>query len=411
MLEIYRERLAGGAVLLASKRPTGGVYALGSFPLGAYVEPEDREGLLALLADMLLKGTKEKSEEEIMAEIEGLGSTACFSAGYDCFMFTIRTTRDAFSEVVRKVFDYALNAAFEEDEVRRAKEKALTDLKELEQDPSFVAMREFRRTLFPREHHYSKVLAGTEKGIASITRDDLLSVFERLSTRGAIVAVVGEVEPEEAAATFEEALEGLSRSEPPRPSPPELTRPSENITREIRLPGKTQAVVLLGSLAMPRRHPDYHKLLLANDVLGVFGLMGRLGRRIRAKAGLAYFVYSAIKAELYGGYWVVHGGFNPARVDEAVSMVIEELERISKEGVMEEELRNSKGHLLGSFDVMLESPAYLASLLHFIEFYSLGLDYPERFKSEIAEMTVDDVKEVAEKYLRPEGYVKVVVRP
>ncbi|RLF15454.1 MAG: insulinase family protein, partial [Thermoprotei archaeon] len=153
------------------------------------------------------------------------------------------------------------------------------------------------------------------------------------------------------------------------------------------------------------------KLLVVNDILGVFGLMGRLGRRVRAEAGLAYYVNSRVRAMRLAGFWRILGGFNPARVEEAVSMMVEELDRITGEGVSERELEDSKKHLIGSMDVMMESLVNVAQLLHIMEFHKLGLDYLDKFKKEVEGVELDDIREVAEKYLKPEGYVEVVARP
>ena len=410
-LEIAREELAGGAVLLAVKRPLRSVYVLGSLPLGSHIEPGEKEGLLNMFAQMLLRGTREESEIEIIDEIEGMGSSASFSASYDYLAFSIKSTTSRFKETVIKVFSYALGASFPEDELERLRGRVLTNLRELEQNPGFVAGREFRKLLFPEEHPYSKVVIGSREGVSRVAREDLLELKEMMTRRGAIAAVVGGVEPEDAAEAFEKALEGFGTGNPPQPRAPRVSRPEGRVYKEVHVPGRVQAVVALGSLAVPRVHPDYHKLLVVNDILGVFGLMGRLGRRVRAEAGLAYYVYSRVKAMRLAGFWRILGGFNPARVEEAVSMMVEELDRITGEGVSERELEDSKKHLIGSIDVMMESLVNVAQLLHTMEFHKLGLDYLDKFKKEVEGVELDDIREVAEKYLKPEGYVEVVARP
>ncbi|MCD6357617.1 MAG: insulinase family protein, partial [Thermoproteales archaeon] len=110
-------------------------------------------------------------------------------------------------------------------------------------------------------------------------------------------------------------------------------------------------------------------------------------------------------------FWRVMGGFNPAKVEEAVSMILEELAGIAERGVSERELEDSKRHLVGSMEVMMESPAGAAQLLLEVELYGLGLDYLERFRDEVEGVGLEDIREVAERYLRPDGYVEVVARP
>jgi zinc protease len=85
------------------------------------------------------------------------------------------------------------------------------------------------------------------------------------------------------------------------------------------------------------------------------------------------------------------------------------MERIQKELVSEKELEAAKKYLIGSFPMRLDTQGKLANFLLQVEYYGLGLDYPEKYPSLIRSITREDILRVARKYLHPEKYILVIV--
>jgi zinc protease len=92
-----------------------------------------------------------------------------------------------------------------------------------------------------------------------------------------------------------------------------------------------------------------------------------------------------------------------------VQEVVRELRRIREQGVTDQELADAKAHLTGSFPLRLDTNAKLAGLISIVEYYTLGLDYADRYRSLIEAVSKEDILRVARTYLKPEGYVLVVV--
>ena len=93
------------------------------------------------------------------------------------------------------------------------------------------------------------------------------------------------------------------------PPPPADTIPpvagANGIQRKsFDMPGKVQSDVVIGCLAIARTHPDYYAVQVANNILGQFGMMGRLGETVRERQGLAYYSFSALDADIGIGPWV-----------------------------------------------------------------------------------------------------------
>ncbi len=175
--------------------------------------------------------------------------------------------------------------------------------------------------------------------------------------------------------------------------------------------GKTQSDVVLGWLGMTRTDPDYMKAGLANNILGVFGMMGRLGDNLRDRQGLAYYVYSRLEAGLGAGPWAAVAGVNPANVQRTVDGIRGEVRRLRQEPVSADDLANSQLSLTGSLPLRLETNEGVAGALLDMERYGLGLDYLQRYAGLVNAVTVQDVQEMAQKYLDPDVYVLAVAGP
>jgi zinc protease len=195
------------------------------------------------------------------------------------------------------------------------------------------------------------------------------------------------------------------QSVPPAPPLHEVRRVS------VPLPDKIQTDLMLGGPAVPRRHPDFYAVRVANTVLGRFGMMGRLGERVREEEGLAYYVYSTQDAGEAAGAWLAAAGVNPAHVDQAIASILDEFARLREEPVPDAELADSQAYMTGVLPLTLETNEGVAATLLNMEYYKLGLDYLERYDSLINSVTAADVQRVARAYLRPEAYVLALAGP
>jgi len=139
--------------------------------------------------------------------------------------------------------------------------------------------------------------------------------------------------------------------------------------------------------------------MLGNNILGQFGMMGRIGDVVREKSGLAYYAYSSLSAGLGPGSWEVSAGVNPQNVRKARELIETELKRFIQEGVTEEELADTKANFIGRLPLSLESNGGVANALLNIERHNLGLDYYRRYPDLVKEVTREDVMNTAGKFI------------
>jgi zinc protease len=167
--------------------------------------------------------------------------------------------------------------------------------------------------------------------------------------------------------------------------------------------------MILGHAGISRENPDFYTLTVMNYILGGGGFASRLVEEIRNKRGLAYSVDSYFDAGKYPGSFQIVLQTKNSSARESISLALQQMERIRNESVSEKELEGAKKYLIGSFPMRLDTQSKMANFLTQVEYYGLGLDYPEKYPFLIQSVTKEEVLKVAQKYLHPENYILVVV--
>lgn len=258
----------------------------------------------------------------------------------------------------------------------------------------------FDEILF-KGHPYSRPEDGYPETVQKIKRDDLVK-FHRdyYGPRGMVVAIVGAVTAEEAIRQVKRALGRWQVKGQKETMPlPELKLLKKTISRHHRIPGKSQSDMVIGTNGPRRRDPEYMSASLGNNILGQFGMMGRIGDVVREKSGLAYYAYSSISAGTGPGSWEVSAGVNPQNVKRALGLIQDELQRFVQEGVTEDELADSKANFVGRLPLSLESNGGVANAMINIERHQLGLDYYRNYAALVNNVSREDVLNTARKFI------------
>lgn len=402
--DIARRELPNGAVLLARENPHApSVVVAGSLHAGSLYEAPDRAGLAAFVAAALLRGTTTRDFAAIHDLLESNGASLGIGGGMHTAGFSGRSLAGDLPLLLDLLSDSLRHPSFEAAQIERLRGEMITAQKIREQNTRFVAGRAFRALAYPADHPYSRSPAGTAETLAAVIPDDLWAFHRQHYTpRGMILVMVGAVEPTAALDAAERALGdwpgGAASSVRSVPAAP----PLENATSEsVFLPGKSQTDLVLGAPGPPRLAGEWHAASLANSILGVFGMYGRIGAAVREKRGLAYYCYSRLDGGPGPGPWRVIAGVNPADVEPAVEAIRAELRRLLADGVTDKELADSRANFIGRLPLQLEHNEGVAGSILSMEQYRLGLDYLQRYAALIASVSADEVNAAARHYLDP----------
>jgi zinc protease len=410
--DILRRTLPNGITVLARENWSAPSIVLeGYLHAGNVDEPEHLTGLTSYTSSMLSRGTRRRSFAEISETIESVGASIGFGADRHTTSFSTKSLAEDVDLVLDVLADELRAPAFPADHVEKVRGLRMTALAERENDTRQMAGLAFRELMFGA-HPLGRNMLGTRQTNAAIQRDALVEFYETFyRPQGMVIAVVGAIPAEQAVAKVAATFGDWIGDRPARAALPPIP-PLESVReRRVAMPDKSQSDIILGWPAMPRLHPDFDKARLANTVLGVFGMMGRLGINVRERQGMAYYAYSQIATNKQIGTWLAVAGVNPANVDRAIASMLQEVQRLADERVPDDELADCKRYLTGSLPLQMETNDGVASIMVDIEWHDLGLDYVERYVDIINSLTADDVQAAAQKYLATGKYVLAVAGP
>ena len=410
--DVTRVVFSNGLTVLVRENHAAPVAVLqGSLAVGSIYDTPEQAGLASFVASLLSRGSQHYDFAAYNEAIESVGGNLSFSVDSHSTDFGVTCLREDFTTLVDVLADALRRPTFPETHVELVRQQRLVDLQEREEDTGSVSNLRFYETLYGRGHAYGRATSGYIETVTALKRSDLVNFYQSQFTPDqGVIVVTGDLDTQEVLDLLGSKFGDWHGPQGRRTAePPAAKQLPQRIA--VAMNDKVQSDVVIGVPAIQRSHPDFYAVRLANCILGQFGMMGRLGTRVREEQGLAYYAYSSLMTELLGGVWVAGAGVNPANVDAAITSIEEEFARIGEEGVEAEELADSQAYLTGVLPLTLETNEGVAGTLLSMEWFGLGLDYLLRYKDLIYGVTAEDVRRVCAEYLRPERCVTVVAGP
>jgi zinc protease len=412
-LSPLRQVLSNGVTVLAertSTHPAVTIYI--TLHAGSGYDPAGAVGLAHFVSRVVDRGTDGRSADDIAEALDNRG--VALSIGVLRHSLTIGCTclAEDLDPMLELLADIVRRPVFPAAEVATRRAEIVTAIRQDADNPAVLASEALFSRLYPDGHPYGRPTKGTIATIEAISREDLVGFHEaRFRPHGMIVVLVGDVERERAAAAAVSAFGDWSRQPVPVLVPAPVSRARVRTHAFIPVPGKVQSDIAYGFTAVRRIDPAYYPLVLMNNILGQYGLGGRLGDSIRERQGMAYYAYSSFDGNVAEGPLVVRAGVAPGNVDRAIASIDEEIGRMGREGVTPAELSDAKHYLIGSLPRQLETNGGIASFLQSAEFFGLGLDLDRRLPALLDAVTLDEVGAASSAVLDPKGATIVVAGP
>ena len=410
--DVLRRTLPNGITVLARENWSApSIVAEGYLQVGNLDEPAGLTGLASFTSSMLSRGTRRRSFAEINETVEAVGAAVGFSADRYTTGFSAKSLAEDLDLVLGVLAEEMRLPAFPAEHVEKLRGMRMTAIAERENDTRQMAGMALRDIMYGA-HPLGRNMLGSRETNGAIQRDAIVEFYERyFSPEGLVIAIVGALPVEEAVARVVAVFGDWTGARPPRANLDGVPAPPERVERRVAMPDKSQSDMLMGWPAMRRLDSDYEPARLANTVLGVFGMMGRLGKNVRERQGMAYYAYSRLSADKHPGLWTAAAGVNPANVERALAAIELEVRQLCDTKVPEDELENSKRYLTGSVPLQLETNDGVASLLVDLEWNELGLDYVQRFAGIVNAVTAGDVQRAAQRYLSAPACALAIAGP
>ena len=403
-----RSVLGNGMILLTSEQralPMVSIELL--IDAGSRHDMPKQEGLANLTARLLTYGTQRRTALQISETLDFIGAGLSAGCGEDLATVSMTVLKKDLATGLELLADVLTLSTFPQEEIDRQKQSIIASIKAREENPGDIAQRRFAGALYPQSP-YGRPVEGSEASVKGLEQQSLRAFYERYyRPNRTILSVVGDISHQEIARALNEAFRSWPKGEPATaPVAPSKVGTGETLRVNKEL---TQANIILGHEGVGRENPDYYAIQVMNYILGGGGFSSRTLDSIRNERGLAYSVYSYFSAEKgHGTFELVMQTKNETAL-EAIRIAKAEIRRMREELVTEQELSDAKDYLIGSFPLRFDTNRKVANFLAQVEYFQLGLDYPERYADFIKKVTREDVQHVAQKYLKPDTLITVIV--
>lgn len=329
----------------------------------------------------------------------------------DATFVSAQCLTDKLPALLELLADVVKNPAFDAKELERERKKRLTSLAQEADSPARVLGRRVAAALYPAGHPYASPLIGDEAAVKTLSRAELVAFHrEHFAPDAMTLVFAGDITKERAVAEVTRVFGGMSGKAKARKVPAPPPAPAAAAPRVVLVdrPGAPQSTVAVALPGLPRNDPDYDAMRVLNTLLGG-QFSSRLNLTLREKHAYTYGARSSFDTRRGVGPFTAGGAIVTDATEPAVKLLLEELARIAREPVSEEELADAKTNLIDQLPGRFESASATAATVAELAVYGLPSDDLTTRPARIAAVTAADVLRVAQRTLVAERARVVVV--
>jgi len=350
-------------------------------------------GVSQLLSSLLGSGTTTMSMDDFNEKVDFLGA----SVSYGSKSARMSSLSKFFPEVFTLMADGALNPEFSQEEFEKEVAKAIDGIKSSEKSVDAIASRVENAVGYGSNHPYGEFTT-----IESLRDLDLYYVKDLYNRyykpNNAYLVVVGDVKFEEVKNLVQKNFSSWEEAELRPVTYPDVKNVAETEINFIDMPEASQSQVnVLSTTHLKMGDPDYHAVLVANQIFGG-DFNSHLNMNLREAHGYTYGARSSLRPNKYVSMFKAGAKVRNQVADSTVMEIMKELKRIRTEKVSDRELQTVKASYAGKFVMAVEKPETVARYALNIEKNDLPSDFYETYLEKINAVTADDVQRVAKKY-------------
>ena len=376
------------------------------FKGGASVDREGKRGAINLMTGTIEEGAADLDATQFAAAREALAASYGFDVHDDALTISSRFLTENRAEALALLRKALIEPRFDQPAIDRVRAQVLSGIRSNEQDPANIAQETFMTKAFGA-HPYGSAVEGTIESVEALTRDDILAAYKDVMARDRVyVGAVGDITADELGAIIDDLLGALPETGAPLPQDVDVGLPGGKTVVPFNTP---QSVAVFGHEGIERDDPDFFAAFVMNQVLGAGGFGSRLMEEVREKRGLTYGVNSYLAPKDHAELMLGQVASSNDRIAEAIEVIRDEWAKLAAEGVTEQELEDAKKYLTGAYPLRFDGNSTIANILAGMQMDDLPIDYADTRNDKVNAVTLDDIKRVAARLMRPEALHFVVV--
>jgi zinc protease len=397
-----------------------GVYGIENFELplvqlrleidgGLMMEATDNTGVSNLLAELMMKGTANKTPEQLEEAIDMLGASISISAGRESMDISANALAKNYQATLDLVEEMLLEPRWDETEFELAKQRVLSALAQQSANPNSIAANQFNKLLYGSDHILSFNALGTSESVAAITLDDLKAYYQAYVRPDlADFHLVGAISEGEVIASLDD-LENKWKAN--NVELPVFSRPASLDVSKVYfydVPDAKQSVIQFGYLALAETDEDFYRAEVMNYILGGGGFASRLTQELREGKGYTYGIRSGFSGSKIAGPFVIRSSVRTNVTYESTALVKEILESYPTT-FNGQDLETTKSFLLKSNARRFETLGAKLRMLKDISDYGWSADYIAQREAVVREMSIEEISALAKEYADPNKMIYLVV--
>jgi len=371
-----------------------------------YYDPDNKQGLYNFVSKMLLEGTENYTAQQLADIIESRGiSLSSYPGGIamsmlvDDLMFGLQILE----EILNK-------PTFKKQEIEKVRAQILADIKCFWDEPRYFGSQLIKEQLY-KGHPYSKNYLGSKNSVQSITQDDLVHFYKKyINPHGAKLAIVGNLGNYDLHDISEQVLGAWHEVPIESIKFPSLgQRKAQEINYHVN---RDQVTLGLARLSIDRRHPDFDKLLIFDQIFGG-GVLGSMSSRLfqlREESGLFYTITGSLLAgsNEQPGMFQIRTLVSLDRLQEAEKAIKKVIDSAA-DRVTSEEFAQAKRAIVNSLVDNFVSNSNIAQALLYLDRFSLPIDYFDNRAAKLDNIAIEDMQKAVKKVLRSDDLLTLRV--
>jgi zinc protease len=406
----WKKHASGLETLLVEKHDSPIVKISIVFPFGSYEDPFHKEGLLNFAGDMLLRGTTEKSRDEIEFSLDHLGASFHVLTGYHSMMVEGRVLSKNLRPFLKLMKEILTKPSFVPAEATKLKNEIKADLLLRLEDDQDLVKYNFNKEIYAK-HPYSRDVVGTAKSLDSFDVSELNGIYKKyFSQHGMLIGASGDLTPQQFEETAQEIFEFFPKSsETPTRAPFNSQQNGLDIVL-IDKPELTQTQFMVGHPCINSTNEDLVALDMFSTAFAGSMFQAKYMQEIRVKRGWSYGAYGSIDARRDGGaYYLYTFPKNEDTVD-AIALSLELFDQAVHGSLVDEKaFIFAKNYLTRSFPFKVDTPEKILGQKIYNKLSSRPDDALETYRDRVKAVDYKKSIEVARKYLRPKDAKVIVV--
>jgi len=366
-----------------------------------YFSGDNKYGLGSMTSELLVKGTESRTAPDVAEEVDYIGATLSSGCDYDATYVSSYSLKKYFDNMFDIISDVILNPLFAEEEISRLREQRLNTLLSMIDDGDYLADKIFKKYVYG-DCPYAYPIEGNHNSIKRIDRKDIENFYLKVfSPENLIVAFVGDITADEAMLKLNSKF---SKWENVRSPDDEIITPALPDSSKVYLvekKGAVQSSLKIGHLGISRDNSDFIPAYLMNTMLGGY-FTSRINKNLREVNGYTYGARSYFSCNKYSGDFSINTEVKTEITSNTLKEILKELNDIRNDFVGKEELQNVKNYISGNFPLQLETPNAIASKVINLKLHNLEDDYYNTYIRKVNDLTKEDIRNTAEKYLHPD---------